>query len=341
MDRQTLNCLKELAADSSIAVLVENTSNLQDAKFIHCIDRTLAGIKESEIEQFQPDLLITIGGAVISKKIKKFLRDVEGLTHWRIGVEFPEMDTYRAKRKAFRVSSHSFMGSILEMKLPIHASTFGNKWKQLDYIIQDKLIGYWESCPYSDLAIFETVLDFIPEGSNLHMGNSSVVRYCQLFDPIKSITYYSNRGTSGIDGCTSTAAGVSSVSPKKCNVLLTGDVSFFYDSNALWNDYLTDNLRIILINNEGGGIFKIIEGPNLTNQLEKYFEAKHQHSAKYVAKAFGIEYSKVGTIEELEQSMEWLYADSDNGRPKLLEIFTPSDVNDKVLKDFFNSIKFN
>tara|TARA_B110000285_G_scaffold228503_1_gene291583 strand:- start:2203 stop:2901 length:699 start_codon:yes stop_codon:yes gene_type:complete len=231
------------------------------------------------------------------------------------------------------------MTEILKLDLQPHTSTFGNIWKQKDFVIQDKLVEYLPKIEHSDLKTIETILDYIPENSNLHMGNSSVVRYCQLFEPIGSFNYFSNRGTSGIDGCTSTSAGVAFANQSKCNIILTGDISFFYDSNALWNDNLGNNLKIVMINNRGGGIFKIIEGPSKTKQLSKYFEAKHDYNAKDLCKGFGIEYIEVSSNEEIENSMELFYSDSENGRPKLIEIFTPSESNDKVLKQFFNFIQ--
>ena len=332
-----LQQLNELATDSSVAILMENTANLKSNKLVHCIDRTLAGISENEIENFQPDLLITIGGAVISKKIKTFLRSSDVKNHWRIGHAFPEMDTYKKGPKSFEINAIEFFGELLKLDLQQHSSSFGNQWKQRDFEIQDRLGDYVSKVIHSDFQSIRTVLDFIPDDAILHMGNSSVVRYCQLFEPISSFSYYSNRGTSGIDGCTSTAAGYASQS-KKLSVLLTGDISFFYDSNALWNDYLTDNLRIIVINNSGGGIFRIIDGPSSTKQLEKFFEAKHDYKAEKICEAFSIDYSAVSSLEELEKSMQSFYEVSQNERPKLLEIFTPSDENDKVLKEFFNFI---
>jgi len=157
-----------------------------------------------------------------------------------------------------------------------------------------------------------------------------------LFDPIQSIAYYGNRGTSGIDGSTSTAVGHAFVS-KDCHVLISGDVSFFYDSNAFWNQQLTSNLRVILINNGGGGIFRIIPGPRGTEQLERYFEAKHDHRAEHLCKAHNVEYICVSSLSELESEMHVFYQESD--RPKLIEVITPHDVNDEVLKAFFDSAK--
>ena len=171
------------------------------------------------------------------------------------------------------------------------------------------------------------------------MGNSSVVRYCQLFDSIKSISYYSNRGVSGIDGSLSTACGASIVTMNKCNIVIIGDLSFFYDSNALWSNYLNENLRIILINNGGGGIFKIIDGPSKTNQLDQFFVSKHQNKAKGICEAFNINYFQATNIEEIENQMEEFYDLYDSNRPKLMEIYTPSDINHVVLREFFETIK--
>jgi 2-succinyl-5-enolpyruvyl-6-hydroxy-3-cyclohexene-1-carboxylate synthase len=171
------------------------------------------------------------------------------------------------------------------------------------------------------------------------LANSSVVRYAQLFDPLSSVKYNSNRGTSGIDGSTSTAAGAASVASEDWHVLITGDISFFYDSNALWNQHLTPNLRIFMINNDGGGIFKIIPGPNSTQQYESYFVAKHHHSAEHICKAFDIDYYAATEKENLLNQMEDFYTHDETGRPKLMEIFTPSDLNPRVLAAFFEGLK--
>jgi len=331
--------LSKLSEDSRVAVLVENTSNCFDKKFIHCIDRTLNSIKEDEKLEFEPDLLITLGGAIISKRIKQFLRSVDQLTHWRVGIDFPEMDTYRQNIKSFEISPNSFIDVLLTTETTAINSTYGFKWRQLDLKIQDKVELIKNEIPYSDLKVIELLLDYLPESSNLHMSNSSVVRYCQLFDPIHSVTYYCNRGTSGIDGSTSTAAGVSVVSANKLNVLITGDVSFLYDSNALWSEYIKSNFRIVVINNNGGGIFRIINGPEKSNQLETYFEAKHNYSAEKICDAFNVEYHALRDVDNFDAGMRDFYSESVNGRPKLIEIFTHHLKNDKVLKGFFEELR--
>ncbi len=340
-DPVLLEQLKIFAADSSVVVLVENTSNLVDPKFVHCIDRTLNSIDELLEADYAPDLLITIGGAVVSKKIKAFIRKHKPKEHWKIGFEFPYMDTYQALTHSFQAEPFHFFNALNDLNFTKNISNYGSKWKQLDYLIQDKMPAFFEKCAFADISTFETVLDYLPENCQLHLANSSVVRYAQLFDPIKSITYWSNRGTSGIDGSSSTAVGAAHANPKKLHVLITGDVSFFYDSNAFWNQYITQNLRIILINNAGGGIFKIIAGPDTSKQSNEYFVAQHHHTAEGICQAFNIHYSSVDSLEVLADKMSDFYTYSTDNRPKLLEIFTPSELNPEALQDFFHQLKIN
>lgn len=331
------NGLFDLCNDSSIAVLVENTSNLTHQRWVHCIDRTLAGISEEEIEKYQPDLLITLGGAIISKRIKQFLRNAPVKAHWKVGYDFPEMDTYRKLTDSFTTDPSNFVETLLSMNLDRNISNFGSIWKHHDFLNQEKLPAFFETIPYSDMSVFETVLDYVPENSHLHMANSSVVRYCQLYDPIPSLRYFSNRGTSGIDGSTSTACGIALSSPNVCNVLITGDVSFFYDTNALWNKQLPSNLRIFLINNGGGGIFRIIPGPRESDQLENYFEAHHDRKAEFICKAHDVNYVSASSLNEIESRMADFFQESD--RPKLMEIFTPRELNGEVLGQYFEFLK--
>ncbi len=334
-----LNALVDLAEDASVAILVENTSNLVHPKFNHCIDRSLSAISENEIEDFQPDFLVTIGEAIISKRIKKFLRDTPEIEHWKVGGVIEKMDTYRHLKHAPDVEPSRFVREILKINESQHVSQFGWRWKQRDFVNQEKLPEYIQSAPYSDLTVFDIILDSIPDNSYLHMANSSVVRYCQLFDPIKTIRYYANRGTSGIDGSTSTAVGASIIRKNDLHVLISGDLSFFYDSNAFWNNAVGENFRVVVINNGGGGIFRIIDGPNSTNQLENYFETENKASVEGICKAYHMEYLSARNLAEVEAQLVELLTMDTKGRPAVLEVFTPNTENDTVLKNFFKHFK--
>ncbi len=331
--------LNDIAADPSICIMVENTSNISGVRLNHCIDRSLNVIQDDQREHFKPDLLLTFGGAVISKRIKAFLRGVEGLKHYRVGFEFPEMDTYRHLVQHIPASASAFLRELQKEELRKYDSNFGAKWKQLDFLVKDHQDYYLDGIAYSDLKVFHWINQFLPDSTYLHMANSSVVRYCQLFDPIRDARYYCNRGTSGIDGSTSTALGFAFKTPNKLNVLVTGDISFLYDSNALWSEYLTGNTKIILVNNNGGGIFRIIDGPSSTGQLEKYFQAKHSQTAEHICKAFNVGYKAVSNDNDLQNALSTFFDTSESSRPQLLEVFTDATINDSVLKKYFKDAK--
>lgn len=337
-DRSLLQELSLFAGDSSVAVLVENTSNLVDQKFIHCIDRALNTIVPEQIEEYRPELLITLGGAVVSKRVKNFLRNHKPLMHWKVGFSFPYMDTYQSLSHSFQVAPHEFFKTLNKLVYERSKSNFAGKWRQIDQLNKHKASEFLKSVPFSDLQVFHKALDVLPEQVQLHMGNSSVVRYCQLFDPISSVTYWCNRGTSGIDGSTSAAAGAAFVSPDQMHVLVTGDVSFFYDSNGLWNSYLGRNLRILLINNGGGGIFRIIPGPAQSPKLEKYFEARHDFAARGICDSYRLEYDFATSNDNLDSKLEKLFAEDINGTC-LLEVFTQDAENSQVLESFFKFIR--
>jgi len=330
--------LLTLAADVSFAILVENTANAVSMKWIHCIDRTLQNISDEQLKDFAPDLLISFGGMIVSKRIKSFLRKFRPKMHWKVGYDFPEMNTYQALTHSFECTPTVFLRKLLDIKSDIIANNFGGKWKQIDFIAQNKFVNYLQNTPYSDLKVFELLLDCVPDNTYIHMGNSSVIRYCQLFDPVPSMQYFSNRGTSGIDGSVSTALGAALAKLNTLHVLIVGDISFFYDSNALWNVYSLPNLRIIIINNGGGGMFNILKESRNTKQNKQFFEAKHSFSAKYIAKTFDIDYFVATNENELLECMPQFYQQDENRGLKLLEIFTDKVDNHLILDDCLNSI---
>jgi 2-succinyl-5-enolpyruvyl-6-hydroxy-3-cyclohexene-1-carboxylate synthase len=149
--------------------------------------------------------------------------------------------------------------------------------------------------------------------------------------------YFSNRGTAGIDGCLSTAVGFASESDK-LNTIILGDLSFFYDSNALWNKYISRNLRIIVIHNGGGNIFSLIKGPSDSPAFAEHFFAENTHKAEILAKAFGIDYSKAENETELSLALNQLYSPEQN-QAALLEVFTDAEVNVKVFRELFRKVK--
>ncbi|MCC6702835.1 MAG: 2-succinyl-5-enolpyruvyl-6-hydroxy-3-cyclohexene-1-carboxylic-acid synthase [Fluviicola sp.] len=338
-DILTQRALEQLAKDGSTAILVEHTANAQHPYFVECIDRALNLMDESELSHYYPELIVAIGGAVVSKKIKRFLRDSKAPVI-KFGDAFPFMDTFQNLVFSAQVPAHYGLECLNQLveKQPA-VSSFGFKWKKLDYQAELKHQEILPQIPFSDLKVMETLLDVIPDDSHVHISNSSMIRYALLFNPVKTFTYWCNRGTSGIDGSSSTACGAALIKQKQCHVLITGDLSFFYDSNAFWNSQLPSNLRVVVVNNGGGDIFNIIPGPSTTNQLDKVFVAKHDFKAKSICEAYGVEHFEAKTIDEMEDLWSSFFEFSENGSPKLLEIHTQNQNNSVVLKDYFIKCK--
>lgn len=330
--------LRRFSKNSNVVVFVENTSNLYDESFISCIDRTLNGIQTGNEEKYKPDLLITIGGAVVSKKIKSFLRKSQPKKHWKIGFEFPWMDTYQCLTDRIELIPELFFEQINDSDFSRSTLNYFGQWKTIDYTAKDRISECISKLDnLTDLVVFDAIFQFLPEKSILHMANSSVVRYCQLFDPIQYVRYESNRGTSGIDGSTSTAVGAAVGNPDQQHFLITGDISFLYDSNALWMSSFPKNLKIIVINNQGGGIFKIIPGPSSSNQGKKFFEASHSQNAEQIAAAFGMNTKSLSDKNNLIYSLQEFF--NFENSIQVLEIITLADQNPKDLDFFFNFLK--
>ncbi len=327
--------LQELADDDSILVFTETTSNLHHKEFFPGIDKMIAPLDEEEFELLKPDLLLTFGGMVVSKKIKAFLRQHKPKHHWHVDL-FKANDTFFCLEKHIKLTPNTFFEAFFPM-VEFHAkSSYKSTWMEVRHQRRKMHDTYLKTIPFSDFTVFNTVLKSIPKQSQLQVGNSSAIRYTQLFQLRKDITIFCNRGTSGIDGSTSTAIGAAVASPQR-TTFITGDLSFFYDSNALWNNYIPNNFRIILINNQGGGIFRILPGHKNTDNFDLYFETKHNLTAVQLCQMFGIEYSEASSQDDLNSVLDVFYNPSD--RPKLLEVYTPSEINDEILLNYFNFIK--
>ncbi len=173
----------------------------------------------------------------------------------------------------------------------------------------------------------------------MHLGNSSPVRYALICDPVSNTHYFGNRGTAGIDGCLSTAVGFASES-EKLNTIILGDLSFFYDSNALWCKYIGNNLRIIVINNRGGNIFSLIKGPSESPAFHEHFFTENKFKAEVLARAFELDYFKAENKEELESALTDFYSPKQQ-KAAVMEVFTDADINTKVFRELFKQVKSN
>lgn len=331
--------LDALAKDPSVLVLTETTSNLHHPEFFTQIDTLIGPIEKvpnpkEQFELLQPEILLSFGGMIISKKIKSFLRDYQPKQHWHIDPK-KAYNTFFCLNKHFETSPNSFFKVFLPLIKPME-SDYAAHWKNIREKLEARHDLYVEEIPYSDFKVMQAIVPRVPKNYNIQLGNSSTVRYAQLFNWDASQKIFCNRGTSGIDGSVSTAAGAAVIN-REPTLLICGDLSVFYDSNGLWNNYIPSNFRIIVLNNGGGGIFRILPGNKNSDNFDTFFETIHQLSAKPLCEMHGLEYACAKTSETLSEQLNGFFRASE--KPRLLEIFTPRKINDEVLLEYFNFMK--
>ena len=328
--------VRRLAQDPSVLVLTETTSNLHDPHFIPCIDKLLTYTEKAPAlkEALRPDLLLTFGGLVVSKKIKQFLRTFQPSYHYNVDM-YKGYDSYFCLTAHFKSDINTFLKKIGHYLLSV-PSDYQKKWLEIKNEIQRKHLEYQNDTPFSDFKVYAELFNTIPKHYMVQISNSSAIRYAQLMKSDPTWKVYCNRGTSGIDGSTSTAIGAA-VASGAPTVFVTGDLSFFYDSNALWNKYIPKNFCIILLNNEGGGIFRILPGDTSDPNFEYFFETPHKLTAEHLCKMYGITYYQANNYSDLQKGLRAIF--TDDYAPKLLEIHTPRKINDKVLLKYFEYLK--
>jgi 2-succinyl-5-enolpyruvyl-6-hydroxy-3-cyclohexene-1-carboxylate synthase len=217
---------------------------------------------------------VSLGGSVLSKALKLWLKKQKPIKHIRLQDDDTKVDTYGNVTDYLPSNQlEAIIENIVEAN-PSQTESYLQLWKQLEdkaaLAIQHFIANNNPITEKSELLSVSNILNALPQNSQLQIANSSSVRYVSYLGlPEKNITAFCNRGTSGIDGCTSTATGAAIVS-KEIVTLITGDLAFFYDRNAFWNKYVPNNLRIVLLNNQGGGIFSLIDGPNSQPELEEF-----------------------------------------------------------------------
>lgn len=330
-----------------IPVVADIISNKQNPEqFINHVDAMLGQCKSEIKKSLQPDLLITFGQSVISKNLKIFLRQYKPKSHWHIQTGGHVADTFQSLTTILPVSPMVFLNqfSSAKFKSGFEAQKRDNYyrlWEAEEHRTLRTIKEFFSAPKLNEFSLVYEILKHLPDGCNLHLSNSMPVRYANfigLHANKQGIEVFSNRGTSGIDGCTSTAVG-HVLANGKPNVLITGDMAFFYDRNAFWHNYKLANLRIVVLNNHGGAIFSIIDGPSNLPEANEYFITQQKLSAKNLSQEYDFDYLKLDSLKKLKNILKDFF-DFD-GRTKILEIETSAEDAKNALAEFKKQIKKN
>jgi 2-succinyl-5-enolpyruvyl-6-hydroxy-3-cyclohexene-1-carboxylate synthase len=307
-------------------------------------DTFLAMCGDDVQQSLQPELLITFGKSVISKHTKLFLRKLKPIEHWHIQAAGDVADTYQSLTKVIRCEPKDFFKSLATEKRSKgfdiqKRENFLRIWQAEEHRTLTSMTKYFSGSVFSELALVKEFISNLPQRCNLHLANSMAVRYGNFagIEPgKKGIHVFSNRGTSGIDGCTSTAVG-HSLCNEVPNFLITGDMAFFYDRNAFWHNYSLPNLHVLVLNNHGGIIFNMIDGPGNVPERDNFFVTKQELTARHLAAEFGFDHIHIDSIKKIKHSLKDFFIF--DGKTKLLEVESSQEENKAAFEQFKQQIK--
>lgn len=333
--------LQGLFKKLKVPVVGELLSNLHPIpNIIQSADLFLGQAPDVLKEMLKPELLITFGKSIVSKNVKTFLRKYSPANHWHIQAEGDYADTFLNLTEVLRCSPEFLFEQVPTTdSKDIFRNQKQNNYYQLwlaeEHRAVQARIHFYADNAAGEMNLVRQVLEQLPTRCNLHVANSMSVRYANLItlaSKQKGVRAFCNRGTSGIDGCTSTAVGHCLASDIP-NVLITGDMAFFYDRNAFWHNYPLPNLRVVVLNNHGGIIFKMIDGPAGRHEATEYFVTHQPLNAKSLAAEFGIAYEAPDHPRKWKNALKHFF--DFNGKPKLLEL--ESDQQKTTIE--FNQLK--
>jgi 2-succinyl-5-enolpyruvyl-6-hydroxy-3-cyclohexene-1-carboxylate synthase len=344
-DKELHQAIDALQKSQHIPVLGDIISNLHPVEQVITQADVFLDPASDEVKQsLQPDLLITIGQSTISKNLKLFLRKYPSIEHWHIQPAGIATDPFQQVSKVIHAHSVEVINyltslakkpSFEEQKQENYFQLWSAEARKTARIIQE----FFPQEQLSEIEVVREVMHALPDHTTLHVANSMSVRYANfvgLSSHQQNIKVVANRGTSGIDGCTSSAVG-HALANSGPHILITGDLAFFYDRNAFWHNYPIDNLHILLLNNQGGSIFKLLDGVENLKEQDEYFVTKQTLQARKLSEEFGIEYLLLDNKRKLKNLIQDFV--SFDGKAKILEYASQANGSITTYKSLKQKIK--
>jgi 2-succinyl-5-enolpyruvyl-6-hydroxy-3-cyclohexene-1-carboxylate synthase len=322
--------LQELQHHDDVVLICDVLSNEYGFNTASQFDYLLQRADEKTLTELEPDCILSLGGPVLSKSLKLWLQKIKPATHVRFNANAEQVDTYKNATKHIEGNPSSLLFQLGLSSKGKTISRYKQFWLVANAVVAHYTENFISANTWSELHALHETLKRIPDAANVQVGNSSIIRYLSNLGAIHpSWVMNGNRGTSGIDGCTSTAVGAAMVNNRP-TYLLTGDIAFLYDRNALWNT-LTHNLKIIVFNNGGGGIFQLIDGPRKHKKQLEYFTTPHSHSIKQIAFQNELQYYLCKEKSDFKKCETFF---SSISTPGILEIAVDMELNTRIFQQF-------
>lgn len=331
-DSKINRAVASLSSLPNVFVFAETIANIHASNVCTGIDRVLSTLSEADKERMLPDLVITIGGALVSRMIKEYFRKFNNVEHWSLGQHLTTSDPLMCLTKRIEAdTAHTLHRIATGIRYHNPVCDYANQWREIAGNALMSHNKFLDQCGWCDLKATATLFNALPKGCNLHCSNGTSIRYAQL-NPAGCHASFCNRGVSGIDGCTSTAAGGARSYPGT-TILLTGDMSFNYDMGILSWRGLPDTFKIAVLNNNGGDIFRFIPSTRDMPVREEFLCAAPGINLNQAADSFGIRYFHAASETELIKVIpQWLA----HKGCAILDIETPTERNANTLIAYMN-----
>ncbi|MBP9185534.1 MAG: 2-succinyl-5-enolpyruvyl-6-hydroxy-3-cyclohexene-1-carboxylic-acid synthase [Bacteroidia bacterium] len=325
--------LLSLKNNNNVVILTDVVSNKHSISTINNFDKLISAANSNLLNSLQPDFIISVGGPVLSKSFKNWLKNQQPKWHFRIQQETEMVNTYGNITQTINARVDDVFNQLASIQFTKESSkNFSQIWVDASLKLSNAVNKFTNKSVWSELHVTNKILQHIPLGANVQLANSSVVRYVSWLGNLnESWLINSNRGTSGIDGCTSTALGAATVN-NRLTVLLTGDLAFLYDKNAFWLTKIPNNLRVVVLNNGGGGIFTLIDGPTNQKEYASLFTTPHKQSVKSVATDNQLDYYFCDNYSKLNKALVKFF--DPTAGPAILELAFSMKDNAKVFETF-------
>jgi 2-succinyl-5-enolpyruvyl-6-hydroxy-3-cyclohexene-1-carboxylate synthase len=332
MPKQFVDAFDAFAKAYDCAILADKLANCHHRLAVKASFMSFHAMQGVDPPDLAPDVVITLfGNFSFNNEVKSFLAaSGRPFECWDVGRR-EVMDPFRRLTTVFATQPHHFFARMAALAERSAGAGYHAEWSKLSARVTEPKVAFGE------IHAVGALLKALPKGSVLQIANSLPIRMTELFPSDPDITYFCNRGVNGIDGCMSTAVGYAAASDRPV-FLVIGDLTFFYDMNALWNRHLPANFRILLLNNQGGGVMHVPLDEALGPTLGRHVSAEHRTDARGWAESLGFDYVPVTDLASCEAGIAAL-TDLSSSRRVLVEAFSRKQEDVKAYKAYLRSYR--
>lgn len=344
-DDELVKAVEKFSQTNHAPIIGDILSNFHSSQsVVRYADTFLGSCSEDVKKSLQPELLITFGKSIVSKNTKLLLRKYKPKEHWHIQPSGTSADTFQSLTEIVKCEPKVFFKAVASTQSgkkfdDQKKENFKLIWEAEEHRTAQSMSAFFKNPSISEISLVKDFVSQLPLRCNLHLANSMAVRYANLIGieaGKKGIHVYSNRGASGIDGCSSTAVG-HALSNETPNFLITGDMAFFYDRNAFWHKYRLPNLHVLVLNNHGGIIFSMIDGPGNVAELDEFFVTEQKLTAQHLCTEFGFDYLHIDSSKKIKNGLKDFL--TFNSKTKILELESSQEENREAYQKFKQQIK--